>query len=68
MDEFFFEFGNFCCWLGMGSFFVCFNYVCIGMFLGSIVNKKIGYIIEIRYLKFYFKKIYSFIYIFSYII
>lgn len=67
MDEFFLESGNFCCWLGMGSFPACPNHVCIGMFLGSIVNKKIGYIIEIRHLKFYFKKTYSSTYIFSYI-
>lgn len=39
--------GNFCCWLGMGSLSVSPNHVCIGMLLGSIVNKRIGSIIEI---------------------
>lgn len=39
--------GNFCYWLGTGSFSVFPNHVCIGMLLGSIVNKRIGYIIEI---------------------
>lgn len=31
------------------------GHVCIRMLLGSIVNKIIGYIIEIQPLKFYFK-------------
>lgn len=48
--------GNFCCWLGVGSFPDSPNHVCIGMLLGSIVNKSIGYIIELQHLKFYFKK------------
>lgn len=48
--------GNFCCWLGVGSFPDSPNHVCIVMLLGSIVNKSIGYIIELQHLKFYFKK------------
>lgn len=48
--------GNFCCGLGAGSFLDSPNHVRIRMLLGSIVNKRIGYIIEIQHLKFYFKK------------
>ena len=43
--------GNFCCGLGAGSFLDSPNHVRIGMLLGSIVNKRIGYIIEITTLE-----------------
>ena len=57
MDEFWLESWEFLLLFGCGLIAWLSNHVCVvGMSWGSIVNKSLGYIIEIQHLKFYFKK------------